>query len=148
MNERAIGLMDAYVRGSEQRGMVRYPSDHARRSDGGSFSERALSCAAAGGCVRAGGSVGYDECAPCMCVCVHGSQDQHGDTALIYATLRGDTEIAQALIAGGADANVQVCWLMRAAVVRMACEKDRRAEADDGALVQHDRSIGSLHWCV
>ena len=65
--------MDGYVRGSEQRGMVRYPSDHARRSDGGSFSERELACAAAGGCVRAGASVGYDECAPCVCVraCVH-----------------------------------------------------------------------------
>ena len=56
----------------------------------------------------------------CACVCVCGSQDQDGYTVLIYAAHRGHTEIAQALIAGGADANVQVCWLMRAAVVRMA----------------------------
>ena len=45
----------------------------------------------------------------CVCVCVHGSQTQEGWTALIYAAWFGRTEIVQALIAGGADVNLQVC---------------------------------------
>ena len=115
MDERAIGWwMGTCERASEQRGTVRYPSYHARRSgDGGSLGERELACAAAGGCVGARGSVGYDECAPyvcvCVCACVHGSQDQNGWTALITAARQGHNEIAQALIAGGADMNLQVC---------------------------------------
>ena len=45
----------------------------------------------------------------CVCVCVHGSQKQDGDTALMRAAGNGHNEIAQALIAGGADMNLQVC---------------------------------------
>ena len=45
----------------------------------------------------------------CVCVCVHGSQNQDGWTALIRAAWQGHNEIAQALIAGGADMNLQVC---------------------------------------
>ena len=45
----------------------------------------------------------------CVCVCVHGSQTQSGSTALMYAAWGGRTEIVQALIAGGADMNLQVC---------------------------------------
>ena len=59
--------MDGYVRASEQGGMVRYLSDHARRSDDSSFGEGELACAAAGGCV---GAVGCDDCAACVCVYV------------------------------------------------------------------------------
>ena len=63
------------------------------------------------GALVQGGGVGHDKCAPCVCVgvCVHGSQDQKGRTALIRAAREGRTEIAQALIAGGADMNLQVC---------------------------------------
>ena len=45
----------------------------------------------------------------CVCVCVHGSQAQDGGTALMRAAQQGHNEIAQALIAGGADMNLQVC---------------------------------------
>ena len=44
-----------------------------------------------------------------VCVCVHGSQAQAGGTALMEAAGNGHNEIAQALIAGGADMNLQVC---------------------------------------
>ena len=44
-----------------------------------------------------------------VCVCVYGSQKQDGGTALMLAAQQGHNEIAQALIAGGADMNLQVC---------------------------------------